>query len=135
MRVFLDTNVLVSALATRGLCADVLRIVVARHRLVVGETVLAELRRILRDKFGVPHDTVRAAERFLRAEGIVVGNAPSLGIELCDPDDIPVLEEAVAGKTEVLVTGDRDLLEIAGRAPMPIIAPRGLWEELGSNSY
>ena len=109
--------------------------VVARHRLVVGETVLAELRRILRDKFGVPHDTVRAAERFLRAEGDVVGDAPSLGIELCDPDDIPVLEEAVAGKADVLVTGDGDLLEIAGRAPLPIMAPRGLWEELGSNSY
>ena len=135
MRVFLDTNVLVSALATRGLCADVLRIVVARHRLVVGETVLAELRRILRDKFGVPHDAARAAERFLRAEGIVVGDAPSLGIELCDPDDIPVLEEAVAGKADVLVTGDRDLLEIARQAPLPIIAPRGLWEELGSDSH
>ena len=47
MRVFLDTNVLVSAFATRGLCADVLRLILAEHTLVTGEVVLRELRRAL----------------------------------------------------------------------------------------
>jgi predicted nucleic acid-binding protein len=47
VRVCLDTNVLVAAFATRGLCADVLRTVLAEHDLVVGEVILAELRRVL----------------------------------------------------------------------------------------
>ena len=34
VRVFLDTNVLVAAFATRGLCADVVRTVLAEHELV-----------------------------------------------------------------------------------------------------
>jgi hypothetical protein len=35
LRVFLDTNVLVSAFATRGLCADLLELVLLQHELIV----------------------------------------------------------------------------------------------------
>jgi predicted nucleic acid-binding protein len=41
VRVYLDTNVLMSAVATRGLCADVLHVVVAEHQLVAGEAEIA----------------------------------------------------------------------------------------------
>jgi len=130
LRVFLDTNVLVSAFATRGICADLLRIVIAEHALVVSETVLRELRRVLGDKFGVPHGTIEAAEEFLRREGDVIDAAAPLGIELCDPDDVAILEEAVAGNVRFLVTGDRDLLQIAGQAPVSVVSPRGFWDAL-----
>ncbi len=40
MRVALDTSVLVSAVAARGLCADVFNLILAEHDLIVGETVL-----------------------------------------------------------------------------------------------
>ena len=42
MRVFLDTNVLISAFATRGLGADVVNLVLAEHQLVLGESVLRD---------------------------------------------------------------------------------------------
>ena len=54
MRVFVDTNVLVAAYATRGLCSDLLRLILAQHELVVSRQVLAELERALRDKIGLP---------------------------------------------------------------------------------
>jgi len=130
LRVFLDTNVLVSAFATRGICADVLRIVVAEYDLVIGETVLGELRRVLRDKMGVPCATEDSTERFLREQGAVVGRGRPLVVELCDLDDIPVLEQAVTGEADVLVTGDQDLLDVAGRVPVEITTPRGFWELL-----
>ena len=38
MRILLDTNVLVAAFATRGFCFDILQLVLAEHRLLVGET-------------------------------------------------------------------------------------------------
>jgi hypothetical protein len=47
LRVFLDTNVLVAAFATRGLCADVLRLVLVHHELVTSAVVVAELQRAL----------------------------------------------------------------------------------------
>lgn len=52
MRVFLDTNVIISATATRGLCADVFREVILSHELIVSETLLAEVRQVLSTKFG-----------------------------------------------------------------------------------
>jgi hypothetical protein len=48
VKVFLDTNVLASGFATRGLCADVIRPVLAEH-VVTGSVVLKELARIIHD--------------------------------------------------------------------------------------
>lgn len=130
MRVALDTNVLVSAFATRGLCADLLRVVLAEHQLVVGATVLAELRRTLHRKLKVSGDTVDELTAFLRREGTVIDQGPEVDIKIRDKSDLAVLAEAVGGKADVLVTGDRDLLEIADAAPLPILTPRGFWDQL-----
>lgn len=130
MRIFLDTNVLVSAVATRGLSYDVFRMVLAQHELVLGETVLAEVERVLREKLGVEAGVVRAYEELLRREATIVGDARQLGIDVRDPDDVAILEEAVASDAAVLVTGDRDLLAVANEAPLRIVTPRQLWELL-----
>ena len=130
MRVFLDTNVLVSAFATRGLCADVLRHVLAEHVLLTGEVNLAEMRRVLRLRLRVPGETVDAIENFLRDQVIVPRPKETVDIAVRDPDDAWVLASAIAGKADVLVTGDRDLLELAGRAPVRILDARGFWEHL-----
>ena len=128
MRVFLDTNVLISAFATRGLGADVVNLVLAEHQLVLGESVLREFSRVLGDKMGASAQTTKEAVAFLRANAVVVSDAPDLGITVRDADDEAVLNEAVAGLAEVLVTGDKDLLELTTRAPVRILNPRGFWE-------
>lgn len=133
MRIFLDTNVIVSAVATRGLCADVLHVVVAEHDLLVGKTVLKELRRVLRQKLRVPAATVNELGAFLRRHSTIVSKQAPLAVSLRDADDEAVLAEAVAGGADILVSGDRDLLQIADAAPIPILAPRGLWELLRSH--
>ncbi len=133
MKIYLDTNVLVSAVATRGLCADVLHAVLAEHQLIVGDAVLSELRRVLRQKIRLPAGAVSEVEAFLRQQAVVVRTVPPLAIKIRDHDDLAILAEAVAGAADVLVTGDRDLLDIAARAPLPIVTPRGLWELLRSN--
>ena len=72
MRVSLDTNVVVSAVATRGLCADLLHVILADLELVLGETVLRELARVLGRKIGVSRDTIRELDTFLRRQATVV---------------------------------------------------------------
>ena len=74
----LDANVVASAVATRGLCSDVLRSVIESHSLVLSETVFRELRRVLLRKFGVPRGTVEAAETFLREEGEIIREAAAV---------------------------------------------------------
>ena len=134
MRVFLDTNVLVSAFATRGICADVLTIALSEHQLVVGETVLEELTRILSAKMKVPPAVVAEIEGLLRREAVVTSGASTLELDLRDKDDEAVVEEAVEGLASVLVTGDRDLLDAADRIPVEVLSPRGFWEKLKRQS-
>jgi putative PIN family toxin of toxin-antitoxin system len=127
VRVFLDTNVLVSAFATRGLCADVMRQVLAEHELVIGEVVLRELRKALRVKLKLPPATVTAIEELLRESEVIPRPRTPSELEVRDPDDRWVLASAIAGRADVLVTGDRDLLEVAAQSPVRIIDPRGFW--------
>lgn len=128
MRVFLDTNVLVSAFATRGLCADVLRLVLTEHTLVTGEVVLRELARALRARIGLPAAKVGDIVEFLRQHEVVPKPTAPSEVKVRDEDDRWVLASAISAAADVLVTGDRDLLDVAARAPPRIVAPRGFWE-------
>ena len=130
MRVFFDTNVLISAFAARGLCADLMRIVLAEHELQTGEVNLVELRRVLRDRFKAPAAQIDAVETLLRARTIIKKPGKVLPLKMRDADDAWVLASAVAGEADVLVTGDQDLLVLASQAPLPILAPRAAWELL-----
>lgn len=129
MRIFLDTNVVVSALATRGICSDILRVIVSEHDLLLSETVLRELGRVLDRKFGVPADAVQEAGDFLREEAAAVVRArrPQPGVTLRDPDDVAIVEEAVASNADLLVTADRDLLDVAAEMPVVVVSPREFW--------
>jgi putative PIN family toxin of toxin-antitoxin system len=130
VRVALDTNVLVSAVATRGLCADVFNLVLAEHELILGEAVLTELRRVLTERIRVPSKTIDEVVSLLRQEAEVVKKADSFPVKIRDKDDLAVLSEAIVGSAEALVTGDRDLLELREEVPLRILSPRAFWEQL-----
>ena len=133
MRVFLDTNVLVAAVATRGLCADVFRTVLASHELVVSQQVLDEVRRVLRVKLGVRPGPVADLIRLLEQEAEVAPPVRLSGIELNDQDDLPILGAAVAARADVFVTGDRELAELGTVEGMRAVSPRQFWEGLKSS--
>jgi putative PIN family toxin of toxin-antitoxin system len=130
VKIFFDTNVLVAAFATRGLCADLFAHVLLEHEVVVGEFVLAELRTTLRKKMKVAPRTVDEIEAALRESVVVETPAEHLNLGISDPDDEWVVASAVAAGADVLVTGNAALLKLGKRAPLPIVSPRGLWERL-----
>jgi len=130
VKVCLDSNVLVSAFATRGLAADVLRVVLAEHELLVPTGVLQEVERILVTKFALPADSWAIAKQVLESQTVVPRPESLLAIPIRDPDDAWVPASAVAGGAELLVTGEADLLIVADQAPIPILTPRGFWERM-----
>lgn len=128
MRVFLDTNVLVAAFTTRGLCADLVRYVLAEHQLIVGEMVLDELRPVLARRFHLPAATITDIVDLLKQQEVIPKPAKPPRFSIRDPDDAWILASAIDGRCDVLVTGDADLLDVADQAPLPILSPRGFWE-------
>lgn len=130
MRVFLDTNVLVSAFATRGICADLLELGLLEHDLVTGHQVLNELRKALRDKIKLP--AARSAEilEFLTGEAVaVVDRAQPIDAKV-DAADALVLGEAKTAAAQVFVTGDAALLKIRRVENLEIVSPRQFWDML-----
>ncbi len=127
MRVCLDTNGSFAAFATRGLCADVLHVVLVDHELVVGEVLFGELERALRTKLSLPEAQIAAVLAALVTTDPVPRPLAPDALAVADPDDAWVVATAVAGRADVLVTGDAALLAAAPGAPLPILSPRGFW--------
>ncbi len=130
MRIFLDTNVLVSAVATRGLCADVLREILTRHQLIVSDSLIKELKKALRKKLSVPEDLVFEFAEFIRNESYFSTSPAFPDIDIKDNDDIPILSCALNGKADLFITGDKELLGLRRIRMMEIVSPRGFWEKL-----
>jgi len=130
VRVFLDTNVLVSAFATRGLCSDLLELVLLEHDLVLGRHVARELDRALRSKLRLPAARARAIVEFVSGEAAqTIAQAPPAPVR-ADPADARVLGEALAAKAALFVTGDAALLALGSIEDMKIVSPRGFWEKM-----
>lgn len=128
MKVFLDTNVLVSGFATRGLCADVIRLVLAEHELIVAQVVLDELKRVLKQKIELPAEQIQEILAFLENQTVQPKPKSLSSIPVRDVDDQWVLSSALAAKADVLVTGDKDVLDIAEEVSgLTITDPRGFW--------
>ena len=55
-------------------------------------------------------------------------NAIALKLGCRDPDDDKLLETALMGESDCLVTGDRDLLEMPPFNDIPILTPAGFFD-------
>jgi putative PIN family toxin of toxin-antitoxin system len=128
VRVFLDTNVLVSALVSRGLCADLLKIVLGEHDLLVSNLVVKEMEGVLRDKLQAPKNVVERSLAILDHVE-VVPDPTSVPKELgVDEDDASILAAAIEAEADIFVTGDQELLAAAKGRPLPAVSPRGFME-------
>lgn len=128
MRIALDSSVLIAAHISRaGVCAELLEDVLLHHDLVISDFILEELWRKLIEKFNFPKRDADLVSAFLRRVSIVVQPA-DLPLDLCrDPTDVPVLGTAVAGECAILISVDRDLLDMKKIQAIPIIRPGEYW--------
>lgn len=133
MKVFLDTNVLVSAFAARGLSADLFELVLMDHELLTGRRVLQELARVLRVKLKLPSPRTAEIVELVESEAaVVVDDAVAADASVGD-DDRRILGEALAANADVFVTGDAALVALGAIDTMRILTPRHLWEALRSD--
>ena len=131
MRVFPDTNVLVSAFTARGLCANLIELVLKEHELLIGDVVLDEFRAVLRTKFRMATEPITRAETLLKRHRVVGRPLRTPRVRLADSNDLLVLASAMEAGSEVLVTGDAEILRVhTGIGRLKIRNPRQCWELL-----
>jgi uncharacterized protein len=128
VRIALDSSVLIAAHISRaGVCAELLEDLLLHHDLVTSEYILEELGRKLSEKFSFSKREADQVAAFLRRVAVVVVPA-DLPSDVCrDPTDIPVLGTAVSGECALLVSVDRDLLDMHRINEIPIIRPGEYW--------
>jgi uncharacterized protein len=133
VRVVLETNVFIAAVVADGLCRDLVRLRVLPRTLITSEPLLHELRTVLRAKFAVdPVELPLLAQ--LNEEAEIVTPAELRGRVCRDEDDDVVLATALAGKADVIVTGDEDLLVLKKFRGIEILSPRQFLELLDRTS-
>ncbi len=129
MKVFLDTNVLVSALATRGLCADLYERLLTEHEVVIGEPVVTEVLDILQRKFRATDELLIKVEAELRLLRVIPAQAVAPTLPIRDVDDPWIIACALQASVDCFVTGDAELLGLGMVGNLPIISPRVCWEK------
>ena len=118
-----------SGFLARGLCADLLRLVLTEHTLVSSEVVLSELRDVLGRKGKLPPAQIEAIETFLRDLPMAPRPEQTLQLGLVDVDDEWVVASAVLINADLFVTGDQGVLACP-EPPLPVLTPRACWEQL-----
>jgi putative PIN family toxin of toxin-antitoxin system len=130
LRILLDTNVLLAAFATHGLCEALFEACLDGHELVTSDHILGELGRHLTGKFKMPARRASDLVAFVleHAERVVPSKVERTVVS--DADDLPALGTAVAGRCDLLVTGDAELLALRRFEGIPIVTPRDCYERL-----
>jgi putative PIN family toxin of toxin-antitoxin system len=131
VKVLPDTNVLAAAIATRGLCSELLEIIIHDHELLTCQAVLDELERVLAEKLRLPPPVVAGFLGLVRAEGTIIKPPREIPpIRIQDAADVPILACAIAGKADAFVTGDKELLDLRKVEGLVVVSPRELWHQL-----
>ncbi len=139
LRVVLDTNVVLSALVFRTPNAARLR-QAWQHRTILPLASTATVQELLRvlayPKFHLSADDQHEllADYLPHTISIQIPHPAPATPQCRDPFDLPFLQLAAAGRAKLLVSGDRDLLALAGHTTFHILAPADFLLQLRENT-
>ena len=124
MKVVFDTNVFVSALTFRGGRGEqaLRRILEGRDSLVLSKPILDKLLRVLATKFSREREELARVAVYL-AE-LAQMDPPDRFDVLSDEPDNRILECAIAGGVDAIVTGDRAVLKLGDFRGVKIVSLR-----------
>ena len=126
MKVVLDTNVVVSATFYGGIPFEIVQAARAGAiALCVSAEIVAEYREVLL-RFAAPGSEVDVAIALdgLLENATVMGRVKNVTRLSVDPDDDKFVACALAASADLIISGDKHLLSLQGRTPVPVLKPR-----------
>jgi uncharacterized protein len=138
IRAVLDTNVIVSSLITlSGSPHEILNawfrgdIVLITSAAIVNEVSAVLRRPFFQDKRHIGEADILRIKQSLLLDAVVVSPKKCLTVIETDPSDDRILECALEGDAEYIVSGDHHLLELGQYQGIQIISPREFLAVLG----
>jgi uncharacterized protein len=125
LRVVLDTNVYFSALTyPQGVPFQIWQKAIRQDFvLIVSPAIIREVADVLRNKDGWHEAAIVVAVKLMAKVGDVVVPRISLQVVAGDPDDDRILECAITGKADLIVSGDRHLRRLKSFEGIGIVRP------------
>lgn len=131
IRVVLDTNVIISAVFWRGSPYKVTRkILRGELTLVTSTAILEEVIDRLQNKFNLPAEETEKLRAILLTHSLLVEPTTKLRAVKADEKDNKIVECAVDGRADFIVTGDTHILELEEYSGIRIVTPAGLLRAL-----
>jgi putative PIN family toxin of toxin-antitoxin system len=118
MRIVLDTNVVVSGFLWKGKPSELLgRLDSGEGELLLSVDILEEIERVLEDEKLKPiiersEQSVKVMMNKIYSMAYIINPRIKLNVIQVDPTDNKVIECAVEGKADYIVSGDRHLLNL-----------------------
>ena len=133
MKIIFDTNVILAAFLTEGLCYKVLNRCIGNFEIIISNWIIREVTEKLKIKFNVPSSQIQSVTRFIKNYFIHIEPSGEIPDICRDKDDNNVIHLAEFSKADIIITGDKDLLDIGVYKKCKIISPRQFWELLVAN--
>ncbi|UCH80614.1 MAG: putative toxin-antitoxin system toxin component, PIN family [Nitrospiraceae bacterium] len=125
MRVVFDSNIFISALVIPGSKAEkaIKRIIEGTDSLILSKVIIDEVLTVLAKKFGSDREHISRTAIYIADLGEIINPSKKLKIVKDDPDN-RILECAMSGKAELIVTGDKELLSLGKFQNIKIVSLR-----------
>lgn len=127
MKIYFDTNVIISAFLTMGSSFDVIADAVEQHRVYYTDFLIEEIERILMDEFRFSKANTKEKLDFIK-KYFIEGETAKEFIRICkDESDNHILSDALFNRVDLFISGDSELLKIKQYKNMQIISPGEYW--------
>jgi len=123
MRVVFDTNIFISALAVSGSQGEkaILKIIEGDDTLLLSKAIIDEVLSVLSAKFSRDREALSHVAIVLSELGELISPTRRISILRDEPDN-RILECAVSGNADLIVTGDKDMLKLKSFEKVNIVS-------------
>ena len=132
LRVVLDTNVYFSVFTKRGIPFRIWRAAVDRtYILIISPAIVREIASVLRFDAGWEESRIVRRLKLLASVAEIVQPSATLRVVIADPDDDRIIECAVAGNADLIISGDHHLSRLKAFQGIAIVRPAYFLKTLG----
>jgi putative PIN family toxin of toxin-antitoxin system len=113
IKVVFDTNILISSLFWKGPPYNLMKKVInGEILLITSQPIINEMRRVLLGDFNISVGKVEEYADIIISNSIMVSSTEKLEVIKADKTDNRILERAISGRADYIVSGDRHLLSL-----------------------